>query len=196
MKLEVKNSHTAVFGLKGEGKSNWTQWLLSKPQFSAHLIYDLCREHDVLNRYIPTHRRGDKAADELNEVATRMVVGVDRDRRPEIFALEELSRFCGPNSPPPEAVYEIIDMNRHYGVGLVTVARRPAQVHTDITELADNIIIFPLSGSNDRRKLNNTIDGLGDTVVDELGEYEYVIAQGRDYKIHRPVPEMDTTGRL
>jgi hypothetical protein len=116
--------------------------------------------------------------------------------RPELYAIEEMSRFCSPNSPPPEEVYELIDRAAHYGVGLLTIARRPAQVHTDVTELADNVIIFPLAGSNDRRKLNQMKEGLGDLVVDDLPKYHFVHLVGREMTVHEPVPEMDTTGEI
>jgi len=193
--MKLKDSHTAVFGLKGEGKSNWLQYTLTQSQYENHLVYDVTKEHDALNRYTPKHRRGSDAFDELGAVTSKLVVNADREQRPEIFGIEEMSRFCGTNSPPPEAVYDLIDMNRHYGVGILMVARRPAQVHTDVMELADNVVIFYLDGENDIRKLNAWRSGLGDTVRD-LDPYHFVVTQGRDWSVHKPVPEMDTTGNL
>jgi len=194
--VRLKRRQTAIFGLKKEGKSNLLQYLLTRERYRSHLVYDLNGEHEELNRYVPTHHRGEKAEKELDEVIRRTVTGQDRDMRPELLAVEELSRFCGPNSPPPEELYELIDRNRHYGVGLLLVARRPAQVHTDVTELADNVLIFPLAGSNDRRKLNRMREGLGDLVLDDLPKYHFVRVTGREITVHSPVPEMDTTGSL
>lgn len=196
MNIQIKNRQTAVFGMKREGKSNFVQWLLGEhPALSAHLMYDQTREHDALTRYVPAHKRGEEAFEELSEVTRRMVVENDPEKRPEVYAIEELSRFCSPNSPPPEPVYDIIDQAAHYGVGLITVARRPAQVHTDVLELATNIIIFYLGGQNDHKKLNGHLDGLGDAVRD-LEPYQFVVVKGREYEVHSPVPEMDTTGDL
>ena len=196
--VTLKQSHTMVFGLKSAGKSNFVQWLLqAHPEmYQAHLIYDVCREHESLNRYIPTHRRGDEAKEEMNQVLERMVLSMDRKRRPELVGIEEVSRFCGPRSPPPEALYDLIDLNRHYGVGLFGVARRPAQVHTDMVELAENLIIFQLTGKNDYRRLEEEVEGLGDAVRD-LDPYEFVyVGPSREYWTCSPVPEMDTTGKL
>jgi len=194
--MKLKSNATAVYGLKGTGKSNFVQWLLTRRPYQAHLMFDLCREHDALNRYVPTHRRGDEAEVELNELITRMVTGQRRNMRPEVVAVEEVSRFCGPNSPPPDSVYELIDLARHYGVGLLTTARRPAQVHSDLTELADNVIFFRLTGKNEYRALNRMVDGLGD-VVRNLGDYQFARVTGdRRVFVHDPVPRMDTTGRL
>lgn len=185
-----------VFGLKSAGKSNWTQHTLTQDQYGAHLMYDVCKEHQTLNRYLPTHRRGDDAHAELDQVLSRMVLNVERARRPELVAVEEISRFCGPNSPPPEALYELVDLNRHYGVGLLGIARRPAQIHTDLIELADNLIIFRLTGKNDYRRLEQEVDGLGDAVR-ALGQYQFVhVEPDRSYTTYAAVPEMDTTGHL
>lgn len=196
--LSLKQSQTMVFGLKSAGKSNWLQWLLNahSEQYSAHLMYDVCQEHDNLNRYVPTHRRGEKAESELNGAVEKLVIDVDRARRPELVGVEEISRFCGPNSPPPEAIYELIDMNRHLDVGLLGVARRPAQVHTDLVELAENLIIFRLTGKNDYKRLEREVEGLGDAVRD-LDDYQYVhVGRDRSFTVCEPVPEMDTTGEL
>lgn len=189
-------SSTAVYGLKGTGKSNFVQYILSRPRYSAHLMVDVCREHDKLKRYIMEHRRGEEAEAELNQVLRRTVTDNDRSMRPEVVAVEEVSRFCSARKQPPEQLYELIDLARHYGVGLVTIARRPAQVHSDLTELADNIIFFKLKGENDKRKLNNMVAGLGDRVAD-LGDYEF-IRLTPDYEVieYDPVPELSTTGEL
>lgn len=187
----------AVYGLKGTGKSNFVQYLMDGvPTYSGHLVYDVCREHDTLNRYLPEYRRGDEAEAELNGVVERFVTDNGRDWRPDVFVLEEASRFSGSSSEPPREVYELLDMARHYKTGLLSVARRPAQVHTDFTELADHLFIFRLTGKNDYRHLERTVGGLGDAVRD-LDDYHFVhVRPDRSFSVRPPVPEMDTTGRL
>lgn len=196
--ISIKNSHTMLFGLKGAGKSNWLQWLLSKRRYStSHVCFDVCREHDSLNQYLPRHRRGKEGRQELEQVLTRLITDVERERRPEVVAIEEISRYAPSNGATSEALMELCDLNRHYGVGLVGVARRPAQVESDLVELADQLVIFNLRGKNDIRRLNNERAGLGDMIVNEVGEYEYAVVDGqRNVSIHNPVAEMDTTGRL
>lgn len=195
MNIQVKDRQTAIFGMKREGKSNFLQWLLGRPEYENHLVYDQTREHENLNRYVPTHKRGDEATEELGEVTRQMVVENDPDMRPEVYAVEEMSRFCSPHVEPPAPIYDLIDQAAHYGVGLITVARRPAQVHTDVLELATNVVIFYLGGSNDHSKLEGHLTGLGDAVRG-LDPYQFVVVKGRDFAVHDPVPEMDTTGNL
>lgn len=187
-----------VFGLKKAGKSNWLQYVLDHhPElYRAHLVHDICQEHDTLNRYTPTHRRGEKAVEEFDQMASRLVVDAPRKMRPELLVVEEISRIAPNGASPPESLYELIDLNRHYGVGVIGVARRPAQVHTDLVELASNLVIFQLTGKNDYRRLEQEVEGLGDAVRD-LGKYEWVhVGPNRDYTVMSPVPEMDTTGSL
>lgn len=195
--MRLKGKATAVYGLKGTGKSNWLQYVMSRPAYrDGHLVYDVCREHDKLKRYVPENRRDDEGRGELDTVVGRMVVDQHRWMRPEVVAIEEMSRYCSPNQRPPASVYEVVDLARHLGVGLVTIARRPAQVHSDLTELADNIIVFRLTGKNDYNALNRTVDGLGD-VVRELGRYQFArVTPDRRVMVYDPVPEMNTTGRL
>jgi hypothetical protein len=185
-----------VFGKKGTGKSNWVQYVLQRSAYRAHLMFDVCAEHDALNRYVPEYRRGEQATAEVEQVVNSMVLNVDSDRRPDLLAVEEVSRFCSPRTPPPEPLYELVDMNRHYGVGLLGVARRPAQVHTDMVDLADNLVIFRLTGAADKRRLRNISEGL-DEAVAGLDDYQYVqVRPDGAYVVRDPVPEQDTTGDL
>lgn len=188
---------TSVYGLKGTGKSNLVQYLARLPQFGGHLVYDVTREHSGrLNTYIPTNREGEAAREELNQVIRRMVTNQEREMRPDLVVIEEMSRFCSPNQRPPSAVYELLDLARHYRVGLVTVARRPAQVHSDLTELADNVMYFRLVGKNDNRALDQTLTGLSE-VVKNLPDYHFArLTPDRRVMVHPPVPEQETTGRL
>ena len=194
--MRLFSSHTMIFGPKRSGKSNFLNWLLQRPEYDGHLVYDVCREHNELNRYVPEYRRGEKATAEFDGVLGRVVTCNDREKRPDVVAIEEINRFAGSGGSPPEELYELIDMNRHYGVGLIGVARRPASVHSDLVELADSLILFRLRGPNDHRKLNNIRDGLGE-VVDDLGLYEFAVVDPLgELEVYSPVPEQDTTGNL
>lgn len=192
---DLKRRHTVVLGKKKEGKSNWVQYALTRPENSRHLVYDTVREHQNLNRYIPTNRKGDKGKSEFNGVTERFITEQDRDRRPHIYAVEEASRVAPNRGSIPDAWMELVDLNRHYDVGLMAVARRPAQMDTDTVELADTLVVFYVDGKNDVRRLNEIKDGLGDRAND-LDPYHYLTVQGRELEEHQPVPEMDTTGEL
>ena len=199
MEIEAFGRQGMIYGKKGMGKSNFLQHMLSIDRYRNTLLFDVNREHGATNcpRYVPSHRRGDKARAELGQVLSRYVV-TDRefrDIRPDLVVLEELSRYAPSKGKMADELGEFIDLARHYGVGLVGVARRPAQVDTDTVELADWSVIFRVDGDNDVRKLNRLSSGLGDAAAD-LPQYHFLVYDGSDYRVHEPVPEYDTTGEL
>lgn len=196
--MKLLGTHTMIFGKKKEGKSNFLQYALSQEKHRNALLYDVCREHEAMPdgiRYLPEYRNGEKARAELGGVIDRFVTGNDRERRPDLLVMEEVSRLAPNGGGSPDELYDVVDLNRHYGMGVVGVARRPAQVETTLVELADHIVVFYVDGPNDIRKLNNLSDGLGDA-ANELDKYHYIVASGRDWQEYKPVREMDTTGEL
>jgi len=195
--MKVLDSHTMVFGLKKQGKSNWVQWLLKNHEaYQNTLMYDVAREHDSLNRYLPEYRKGEKARAEAGEVISHFITDNHRALRPDLLVLEEVSRLAPNSGGASDAVFDLVDLARHYGVGIMGIARRPAQVDTDLVEMADNIIVFNLRGKNDVKRLNDESPGAGDAAR-ELDDYHYLrIDGGREWTVHSPVDEMDTTGRL
>lgn len=194
--MNVLGQHTMVFGKKKEGKSNFVQWLITE-HIPNHLVYDICREHNVdgVNRYLPEHRSGEEARAEFGGVIEKLVTENDRSRRPDLVVGEEMSRTAPSGGGTHDAVWDLIDLNRHYDVGILGVARRPAQVDTTAVELADNLIVFYVDGHNDVSKLNSIKDGLGDRAA-ALEPYHFLRVTGREVQKHSPVPEMDTTGEL
>lgn len=185
-----------VFGLKGAGKSNFVQYLLTLEQYRNHLVYDVCKEHAGFNRYLPRHRSGEEARVEFGEVVQRFVTQNDRGLRPDLLVAEEVSRLAPNRGGAPDELYDLVDLNRHYATGFLGVARRPAQVDTNLVELADNILVFTVRGKNDVKRLNEEAPGSGDAAAD-LEPYHFLRIQGdRSYSVHSPVPEQDTTGKL
>lgn len=195
--MRVVGKHTMVFGLKGAGKSNFVQWLLTEHESLRNaLIIDVCREHQDLHRYVPEHRSGKEARAEMSEVVKRFVTENHRGLRPDVLVGEEVNRYAPNSGGTPDALLDLIDLNRHYGVGFIGIARRPAQCDTTLVELADNIIVFAVRGTNDRKRLNNEAPGAGDAAAD-LEPYQFLRIQGdRTFDVYSPVPEMDTTGAL
>jgi len=197
--MKLIGKHTMIFGLKSAGKSNFVQWMIDDhPQFANTLIYDMCQEHANVEaaRYLPTHRSGEKARKEFGAVVSKYVTENHRASRPDLLVAEEFSRVAPNGGGAPDELLTLIDMNRHYNTGIVGVARRPAQVDTNAVELADNIIVFAVRGTNDVKRLNNEAPGAGDAAA-EMDRYEFLRITGdRRYEVHNPVPEKDSTGAL
>lgn len=193
--VDFREGHTVILGGKGSGKSNYVQQKLGEERHAGNLLYDTVREHDVdgINRYIPSHRRGDEATVELDGVTEKLILERARERRPDVFVIDEATRQLGGSVPP--AIGEVMDLSRHYGVGITFVARRPARLNADVVELADRLVVFAVRGKNDKRRLDEEYEGLADAVVG-LDQYEYAVVDDRGLTTHEPVPEGDTTAEL
>lgn len=198
MELNLFGQHTVILGLKGSGKSNLVAHILAQEQYRNNLVFDVTREHDEehINRVMPDSRSGDAIKQQFDTVVRAFVTENDRSIRPDLLVGEELSRYAPSSGATPDSLLDLIDLNRHYGTGFLGVARRAAKIDTNLTELADNLIIFRIAGKNDRSRLNAEAEGLGDAAR-ELGRYEFIVVDKfRDWEVHAPVPEYDTTGRL
>ncbi len=196
--MKLLNSHTMIFGLKNAGKSNFVAHILAQPAYRNHLVFDINHEHgrDDTHRYVPKNLTGDDVKQEFSEVFRRFVTQNDRELRPDLFIAEEVSEVAPNRGSMADGLGTIIRRNRHYGVGFVGVARRPASVDTSMVELADNLVIYSIRGKNDRRRLNAEAEGLGDAARD-LDEYEFLVVDGsRRWERYDPLPEYDTTGEL
>jgi len=205
-RFDLSAKHVMLAGKKSTGKSNYLRHLVEHVGSDRVLVYDVNREHggSGVGRYEPTHR-SDKGNDEhraeLNQAVRRLVLDQEPERRPKVLVVEELSRFTSSQRRPPEALMEVIDLNRHYdtgdgdGLGFIGVTRRPSQVHADVFDLADVTVMFRLDGRSDRRRLNDMSAGLGDT-VSTLPRYHHAVYDGFSYEVEEPVPEYDTTGSL
>jgi len=61
------------------------------------------------------------------------------------------------------------------------------QFNTDLTELANHLFFFKLSGKNDFAYMENLHVGLGEAVR-SLGPYEFVsLTNGSEMELHAPV---------
>lgn len=198
MKIELFNLHTLIFGLKGTGKSNLVAHVLAQDVYENHVVYDLAREHaeNANHRIIPQYRQPPEATEEFEAAFAALVTDNDREMRPDLFVGEEVNRYAPNGAKAPEALLDLADESRHYGVGFLGTSRRPAQVNTTLVELADYLIVFRVRGKNDTQRLNREADGLGDAARD-LDEYEFIVVDSmRDWAVHEPLPEYETTGRL
>jgi len=184
----MSDKRFAMFGLQGSGKTNLAKYLLRAQP--AHLVFDVKNEYQGLNRY-KVRYRDDRGIPELEAVIDKLVVPTELIK---LFVIDEANRYLKPKPVPlPPAVLNLNDFSRRLpptnkALSFGCVARRPVQLHTDITELAHYLFIFNLKGKNDVQYLSDLVHGLGD-VVATLPEYHFVIlAPNRTFQVHEPVP--------
>lgn len=185
---ELSNKRFVILGLQGSGKSVLAWHIVS--QTKNALVYDVHHEYRGLNRYLVSIKhcdrrvKNDAGLTELEMVIRKVVLESGKVR---MFVIDEANRYCPNKYPLPASVLTLNDDNRHEGIALGVIARRPAQLHSDLIELAHYLFIFRLPGKADYKTLEDIASGLGDTVRG-LKDYEFVVVDpGRGFKVHPPI---------
>lgn len=178
--IDITNKRFVILGLQGSGKTVLAKHLLSKS--NSHLVYDVLKEYQDFNRYIPTNRNSKE------ELARAIQILVFRKVKPSLFIIDESNRFIEPKPIPlPKGINELNDWSRHMGISWGCICRRPTQLHTDMMELAHYLFIFVLRGKNDTAYLDSILPNLGDT-VSNLKQWEFaVVTDNRSVIVHAPL---------
>ena len=198
--MKLKNKVFVVFGLRGTGKSTFVNFLANQVGITA-LMYDTLSESPPSPKYSVYRPHDRYNVGELETVIKMIIPGVNKSPFASLFVIDEANRFC-PSKPHvlPPIVADLNDQCRHYNMGLGFVARRPVQLHQDITELADYIVIFRLTGVRDIKYLNDISMGLG-AMIKTLKGYEFIIVEpDRSYHKYNAIPAdskwLETANRL
>ncbi len=190
--MDLTGKSWAEFGLKGSGKSTLTDNILTAYGTDA-LYYDTANESPKESNYYVYRPDSAYSVAELETVINAIKPAALPDGgykvpKYKLFVIDEANRTCPSKPAPlPPAVADLNDQCRHYVISVGYIARRPSQLNQDLTELADYLFIFRLTGKNDIAYLNNTVTGLGDA-VQRLAPFEFVtVYPDRHYSITPPV---------
>jgi hypothetical protein len=194
LEVDLTNKSICIFGPRGSGKSVFMRYI-AMMWGSRAFVYDPV---DDVPPSLPVKTYTPKDRYSVSEFS-RVISAVNKSNEYNLIAIDEANRYCKSKPVPlPEIIAELNDMHRHKEYGLhgrltmAYIARRPVQLNQDITEVADYLFIFRLTGKNDREYLESIACGLGDTVV-KLPQYHYVaVMPDRSFKISKPVimPEL------
>lgn len=185
MNLKLTRKTWAVFGYKGGGKSTLAHYIASLYKEKC-LYYDTLHEvpeNVKFHTYPPKNRQSSL---ELENIVHLIKTG----RRYRMFIIDEANRFCPPKPKPlPQGIADMNDWCRHsqYNLSVGYIARRPVQLNSDLTELADYLFIFQLGGKNDIQYLNDLRSGMGDAVKN-LPLYHFLLVEpDRTWTILSPI---------
>lgn len=188
--VDLRGKHWVTLGTKGAGKSHFNKALIQAATGRV-VIFDPMDEYpdyDNVYRVEPNNRRGDKAVEELQK--TTEWVEYNKEKI-DYFIVDEISRFHQKRGLLDDSLGELIDLNRHWNIGVGFIARRPTQLHTDIREMADYLFIFSLRGANDLAMLDNIAEGLQATTRDMVQnhpQHSFVVVEpDRNYYISPPI---------
>lgn len=191
--LELAEQIVVVLGPPDSGKTNFVKTVFGKEPYRRHWIYDPLREYDSseYNVVRPSNRRYDGGNEELNQTIDDAIFAQPEALRPRYLVIDEANRTVPNNKEPGEAMQDMIDFNTHFapGIGLWVVARRPAQLNTDLMELYDEMFIFGLRGRNDKRAYRDMVSEELVEQLDAKEKFEFVHVDGEgDTTLFEPVP--------
>ncbi|WP_456477904.1 helicase HerA domain-containing protein [Geoglobus ahangari] len=156
--IELANKRFCIFGLQGSGKTTLAKYIL-RQFYDTGWVIDVLDEYAGFNRYVMQDRTI-TGRDELNAA----IFYILEKFKPRLLIIDEANRYCPPKKPLPEAVSYLNDFHRHENLAIGFIARRPAQLHTDLVELAHYLFIFRLVGKNDKTYLDYLHSGLSEAV--------------------------------
>jgi hypothetical protein len=187
-------NRTAIVGLPGSGKSEWAK-AKARDTIAAGgrvLVIDVLGEYKKLPKGATVYqvRNMQEPLDEVESLLKRLICDPYKRTGKQPFDLlicEESSRYFQNKSRLPPNFGLINDVNRHMRLKVACIARRFVQMHTDIAELAHELIIYRQTGINDLKRLEETARGLG-TAVESLPKYHFVRADSeRKYALNQPI---------
>ncbi|MBA7519572.1 hypothetical protein ES705_11651 [subsurface metagenome] len=149
---DAKNEVLFISGQRGSGKSYWTKRYLAK--IPRAIIYDALSEYDA-----------DKTFYDVEDLVDFLIA--DR-ARPSFFSvsldsiyesdfpvfcraalacenvhivIEEIDLFSSPTYTPPELL-KLLKYGRHWGIQIIGISRRPAEVSRHFTANANRFVVF------------------------------------------------------
>lgn len=170
--IEVIGKRVAIYGMNGTGKTTFLQRVLL-PLYPRSVVFDIKRDYEGFHRFIPkTMDYGPEMEKDFNAFVDHLI----KEKKYNVCAVDEVNRIAPNKMRMPKGLRYLNDFNgvHHENIGLITIARRPSQVNTDLTALAHTIICFSLDGKQDKQYLEGIAAGLGEAVA-SLKIYEFVV---------------------
>lgn len=185
--LSLRGKRVCVFGLQGSGKSYWSKY--TGLHYNS-LVIDIHSEYrsDFYHVIRPQNKQQGPGLDAEFQQAMDQYV-FSKKYRWDMLIIDEANQYFPPKPHPLHpAMARLNDFNRHMGLAFMCVARRPTQLHSDLTELAHYNIFFKLTGINDMKRLRDMYPGL-DAAVFALKDHEFIVYEtGKRFYKCAPIP--------
>ena len=190
----MNDDRILIVGLQGSGKTEYAKMLINQElerEKKRVLIFDIMDEYKNGKR-IDVYRINNKANPVFEaELCLKGLINLPKQRTGKIaysmLVIDETAQYYPNRSILPPEFALINHTMRHIPIKLVCITRRISQIHTDLSELASQLVIFKQTGINDIKRLNDISAGLGDA-ASKLGEHKYILVDvDRSYKEHEPI---------
>jgi DNA helicase HerA-like ATPase len=191
--MKRDNTITSIFGRKGSGKSTLVGQITSDHR--RVFVFDSMGEYDETRGFVVCYGLAEcaRAMVELRRSPLfRLSLRVDRvedflkllriayEIPDTLLVIEETSLYCSP-SRLPDDLSRLVRYGRHRKLNIVFVARRPSEIHRELTAQSDVIVTFRQHEPRDVDYLKSFIGPRVEN-VSRLPEY-HVLAFGDREKI-------------
>lgn len=194
----MNDDRILIVGLQGSGKTEY-----AKRVIRDHLMRDKKRIliFDIMDEYKPERRidilRIKNKAQPAPEAEFCIKAMINDPKQKtgkcaySLLVIDETAQYYPNKSILPPEFSLINHTMRHIPLRLVCITRRISQIHTDLSELATQLIIFKQAGTNDIKRLNDISAGLGDAAA-KLKEHRYItVNEDRTFTEHEPIKIKD-----
>ncbi len=191
IQLDLRAKGAVVGGLRGTGKTNLARYIAQAGDKSAVLAYDPLGQYPEYDRIEPRRQQFPEAPDEFMRVLDKDIHIFKGTAHPyRVLLVDEAHRVAPSGHNLHRGIARLNHEHRHIPLAIVWISRRPRELHPEIVNLADHIMIFRLPGATDARFLEDTAKGLAEQVR-ALEEWCFVyLDPNRRFYTMAPVPEL------
>lgn len=160
-----------ILGAKGSGKTTFAKKLCDF--YERHLVFDINHEYVGYNRYIPSDYSQKGLSEELELLIKKIIV----KKKLDLFVIDEADMVIPNKSTITEGQRTLLNLNRHYGLTVVFITRRPAQINTNCYALSNYIVCFKLIDERDINRIASYVPNLKNNLIN-LQQHEHIIYDG------------------
>lgn len=198
---ELKNVMSLCVGLKGSGKTQLAKYIADK-KFRRPIGIRVSSDFDNLDNITLIEGQYHNLAGQLEKLAKYLCLEgrkIESEKRPELkipydcLVIDEADLFFINRGDIGQYTNELFQKQRHYGIAIITITRRPQDIPAFVREGCEHNFIFLILGSNVERVLNALHQDLF-PLVRELKKNEHKCVyyrQGENPMIMVKVPMID-----
>ena len=186
--LDFNGKSILIVGLRGSGKTYLTKAIAKQPELKPVLVIDMMNSFDKdskdYDRYIPTSKSySDASCKECNQLITMIYKSENyKGKTYRTLIFDDCDLWMPPMKPLPSQMMWLNNMQgKHHnlcgkdkGVCTIYTTRKPTNINSQVRDIIDYIIIFKMTGKNDLRWAEDTIEGIKERVK-ELKTYEFLV---------------------
>lgn len=190
--VKFKNNKTIITGMNGSGKTEFGKHIAKN--FFKRPIWVLVNIDDLkgMPKNVEPVLMAQRSTEELNDIVGT-TIQLAKEKKVDAIFIDEADLFINDNTDLKKNKHlnDIIILQRHHGLAIVAMTRRPANLPTMLFETSDNVIIFASPRSDNVDRKLKSLDRELPTMVSTLrkGDFKFItFVVGEKPKFNNPIP--------